>query len=138
MPKLFNIETIFLDLFFFLCLNISQMVRVLFTDPNKMMFNDPNNWATQQIIQQFAVHNSLNSQFIALKIPFLCHFSWCKKWYFSGCENIISCCGNIFQDVEMFFPGCGGIIKQSCFQYAGRLAITSDIRFSGASPQKQT
>ena len=74
MLKLFNIETIFLDLFFFLCLNISQMVRVLFTDPNKMMFNDPNNWATQQIIQQFAVYNSLNSQFIALKIPFLCHF----------------------------------------------------------------
>ena len=107
MLKLFNVEThfqtIFLDLFFFLCLNISQMVRVLFTDPNKMMFNDPNNWATQQIIQQFAVHNSLNSRFIALKIPLLCHFFMMWKEYFSGCENIISRCGNIFQDVEMFF-----------------------------------
>ena len=107
MLKLFNVEThfqtIFLDLFFFLCLNISQMVQVLFTDPNKMMFNDPNNWATQQIIQQFAVHNSLNSQFIALKVPFLCHFSWRGKNIFHDVKIFFDDIEIFFQDVKMFF-----------------------------------
>ena len=107
MLKLFNVEThfqtFFLDLLFFLCLNISQMVQVLFTDPNKMMFNDPNNWATQQIIQQFAVHNSLNSQFIALKVPFLCHFSWRGKNIFHDVKIFFDDIEIFFQDVKMFF-----------------------------------